>query len=222
MTVFKHFIDGGSLATDYELVCRYIGVKIPTPSLLDMAVYATEKVLSAISPVACYSICHIQVCEETVDFGFAKMHSPALANILSGCDRAVIFAVTLGTEADRIISRYSKTDMSLSLACDGAASMLIESACDSFCEYIENSNITEGKGLTMRFSPGYGGLNIEHQRDIFRFLDCPKNIGLTLTDSFMMAPAKSITAIAGIGEKYKCSKDKCQICENTNCSYRKG
>jgi len=39
---------------------------------------------------------------------------------------------------------------------------------------------------------------LETQRDIFALLDCPRKIGLTLTDSLLMSPVKSVTAVMGI------------------------
>ena len=70
----------------------------------------------------------------------------------------------------------------------------IESLCDAFCAERE----AEGLRLRPRFSPGYGDLPLELQRDLFRGLDCSRKIGLTLNESLLMSPSKSVTAIAGI------------------------
>ena len=53
-----------------------------------------------------------------------------------------------------------------------------------------------------RFSPGYGDLSLKTQSIFFRLLNCTQKIGLTLMDSFIMAPEKSITAFIGL-EKEK-------------------
>ena len=53
--------------------------------------------------------------------------------------------------------------------------------------------------LRPRFSPGYGDLKLEHQKDWFRLLDISRQIGIELTDSLLMVPTKSVTAIIGIG-----------------------
>ena len=72
----------------------------------------------------------------------------------------------------------------------------VESLCDIFCEDfgIDNSVV-----LKPRFSPGYGDLSLDTQKDIFSVLNCPKNIGVYLNDSLLMSPSKSVTAFAGIG-----------------------
>ena len=41
---------------------------------------------------------------------------------------------------------------------------------------------------------------LRYQKDIFSVLDCQRKIGLTLNDSMLMSPTKSVTAIIGIGE----------------------
>jgi len=49
----------------------------------------------------------------------------------------------------------------------------------------------------MRFSPGYGDLSLENQKLFFKALELEK-MGMKLTESLMMFPEKSVTAIAGV------------------------
>lgn len=72
----------------------------------------------------------------------------------------------------------------------------IEALCDTFCKDMENDFV-----LKPRFSPGYGNLPLQIQKDIISVLDCPKQIGLTLNSSMLMSPTKSVTAITGIKNK---------------------
>ena len=60
------------------------------------------------------------------------------------------------------------------------------------------SDYIPGKTLAARFSPGYGDLPLEFQREIFRALDVPRRIGVSLGSSCLMSPSKSVTAIVGI------------------------
>lgn len=63
---------------------------------------------------------------------------------------------------------------------------------------IRSRGIENVMALRPRFSPGYGDLAIDAQKDIFALLDCERQIGLTLGDSLLMSPGKSVTAFAGI------------------------
>ena len=71
----------------------------------------------------------------------------------------------------------------------------------------------------MRYSPGYGDLSLESQKQVFALLNPPKYIGVTLNDSLLMSPSKSVTGIIGIGGCDK--KEDCANCNLENCEYRK-
>ena len=75
-----------------------------------------------------------------------------------------------------------------------------------------------------RFSPGYGDLSLALQKDIFAVLDCPRKIGITLNESLLMSPSKSVTAIIGVcDEKPECAdnENKCESCTKQDCAYRR-
>ncbi len=123
------------------------------------------------------------------DVGELDVVSADLSKNLRGCGRAVIFAATVGLEIDRKIARYGRLSPVKALMMQAVGAERIEALCDVFCR---------GLGETKpRFSPGYGDLDIAYQRRMFALLDCPRTIGLTLTESLLMSPTKSVTAIVG-------------------------
>ena len=156
-----------------------------------------DECLCEILPRLSYKVAFCEACVsiegDRVDLGFVEVSSAALAKNLSGCKSAVIFAATVGLVPDRFVARYSVSSPTRALVFDAIGAERIESLRDSFCK-----DIGDGKKLRPRFSAGYGDLSIEVQRDIFRLLDCSKNIGLTLGESLLMTPSKSVTAIIGI------------------------
>ena len=93
---------------------------------------------------------------------------------------------------------------------------------ESLCNVFENELIRQGHELGTRFSPGYGDLPLELQKDIFAALDCPKQIGVSLNDSMLMSPSKSVSAIIGLnGEASERCMHNCALCTLTNCLYRR-
>ena len=65
-------------------------------------------------------------------------------------------------------------------------------------------------------------LDIHHQKDILQMLDTAKTIGLTMTDSYMLTPVKSVTALIGISDSdEKCHIKGCESCGKTDCIYRR-
>ena len=156
---------------------------------------AFDEINNIIEPKVCYIIADIKPEYETVSFDGFVFRSRALAAHLSGCDRAVIFAATVGAAVDRAIAKRSVVSSLDGALLDAFGSAATEALCDHAC--LQFAKITGGE-LTARFSPGYGDLPLETGGVIIDFLKAQKKIGVSLTDGMMMVPAKSVTAIAGV------------------------
>lgn len=127
------------------------------------------------------------------DLGFVRLSSHDLGTALFGCDRIIVFAATVGFGADRLIGRYSRVSPARALVLDAVCTERIETLCNSF-----EADVTEGAFSRPRYSPGYGDVPITVQKDIFRALTPEKYIGLTLNESMLMSPTKSVSAFIGI------------------------
>ena len=124
--------------------------------------------------------------------------------------RSKVFGATLGSRVDIALRRMALTSVAEAGAGQAVAAALIETYCDDCCAELQKQ-LPEGKKLKWRFSPGYGDWALEEQKILFPVLDCAHTIGLTLTESCMMAPVKSVTAVMAItedDEEDKAEKDK--------------
>lgn len=135
-----------------------------------------------------------KVCYSEIPTNEIKTDSTSLRKRLEGCESAIIFAATVGIGIDRLISRYSKLSPVKALMFQAIGAERIEALCNSFEEKLKN----EGLILCPRFSPGYGDLDLNFQKYIFALLDCQKHIGLTLGESLVMSPSKSVTGVIGV------------------------
>ena len=143
----------------------------------------------------------VQPVSETADgicVGPLKLPSDDLRRALRGCGEAVVLAATLGLEMDRLIARYKRISPVRALVLHAIGAERIEHALDVFSGQLSGELALERKLLRPRFSPGYGDLPLAVQPDIFALLDCERRLGLTLNESLIMTPSKSVTAIAGI------------------------
>ena len=86
---------------------------------------------------------------------------------------------------------------------------------------LQREAAARGLKLRPRFSPGYGDFSIAHQRDITRELDTARRLGLTVTESLMLAPMKSVTAVIGLSETGGCTGGGCEACAKTDCDFRR-
>ena len=175
-------------------ILRYMGCRESSAEIEGLIDRAIREADSKIGGKVCYRILDISRRDGGIDLGFAFTESRDLKKALAGCDRVVLFAATIGLELDRLIYRYGRTSPSLALCLQALGAERIEALCDEFCAFLTRN----GHSLRPRFSAGYGDLPLELQKDIFRALDCSKQIGLTLNDSLLMSPTKSVTAIVGI------------------------
>lgn len=203
-------------------ILRYAGVREETPELAVLLNEALEEALPLLAGKVCWQEFPLTVQHDCLDLGFAKTSSTALSRNLSGCDRILVFAATLGLPLDRLISRYSHLSPAKALMLQAIGTERIEALCDSFCAGIRQEAEAQGLHTAPRFSPGYGDLPLDIQRDLFRTLDCPRKIGLTLNDSCLMSPSKSVTAILGLGPcPIPGHPIGCNACSKADCIYRK-
>ena len=76
--------------------------------------------------------------------------------------------------------------------------------------------------LEQASSPRYGDFPLECQRQIAPALELNKRIGVTLTDSLLMAPSKSVTAVIGVSRLPRnCTVQGCEVCAKRDCAYRR-
>ena len=152
-----------------------------------------------------------------------NLESEALARNLKGCCGALLLAATIGPACDMLVRRASITSAADAAIYQAAGAAAIEAFLDDMNDKIKAEYEAQGLFLRPRFSPGYGDLKLDHQRDWFRLLDITKQIGVELTDSLLMVPTKSVTAIIGIGiDKTKTSCSGCAGCNKKDtCNYSK-
>ena len=182
-------------------IFRYAGVGTPSAELektLDMCLAKCEKVFSG---KICYIKVPIEISGNEIDFGFAKVKSKNLAANLKNCREAIIFAATVGIEIDRLIRKSVQINMAEAVWFGAIGDERVETLCDLFSNEVEAECRKELKITKPRFSAGYGDLDLTFQKDIFNVLECHKLIGITLTESLLMSPSKSVSAIIGIEEK---------------------
>lgn len=160
--------------------------------------------------------------EGWIDGGCFRVRSENLSRNLADCHKMIVFAATLGTGADHLIHKYSRLEMSRAVVMQAAAAAMIEEYCDQVCSALKEEYEARGEYLRPRFSPGYGDFPLECQPALLGTLEAGKRIGIKLTDSLLMMPSKSVTAVMGISKKpHRCDVRGCEACGKTDCAYRR-
>ena len=166
-----------------------------------------------------------------------ECRSADLAKCLKGSREAVLFAATIGHEIDRKIMLYQRISPTKALLAQAYGAERIEALCDEFCREMEKEAARADSELTPRYSPGYGDWPLEIQKQFFEVLDIYHQIGISLGDSLLMRPSKSVTAVFGIRKRevvcpaatkasegdeqaHKAGAHNCNKCNLTDCEYR--
>lgn len=179
-------------------ILRYAGAVSENAEMRLILDECLEEISGKLTYNVCYLECPIAFSDGELDFGFMKTSSKALLKRMEGCKAAIVFAATVGIEIDRIIRKYSAISSAKQLLFNAIGAERVEALCDVFFESVKKEKAEFGLSVASRFSPGYADLPIEFQREIFSALDCSRKIGITLNQSMLMTPTKSVTAIIGV------------------------
>ena len=166
---------------------------------------------------ASFMLLPLQITCKNIDFNVFNVNSSALSKNLSGCDNCIIFGATSGVGLDRVIDRYSQISPLKAFICQSIGAEYIEEYCDLLCDYFKK---TQNCYTRPRFSPGYSDLSLDVQKKLFDLLSLPKSCGLTLTESLIMRPSKSVTAFVGLSDKPCSAYNKCSQCDRSKCEFK--
>ncbi len=207
---------------DEKEILRYASAPHPSPELLQLLRECLKECEGAFSGRVCYLRLPIKLSGNVLHLAFAETDSKSLIRHLTGCDEIVLFAATVGLGIDRLIHKHSRLSIARAAMLQAVGTERIEKLCDLFCSEMEQALLREGLHTRPRFSPGYGDLPLEMQRQIAAALNCEKHIGVCLNESLLMSPSKSVTAIVGIS-KAACEEktQACALCTKSDCPFRK-
>jgi hypothetical protein len=178
--------------------------------------------LRTIQPKYIWRKCSIQR-QEDIFLTEVGLHLPGedIKNLLADCESCILMAATLGAPFERLVNSMKVRDLSQAMVLDCCGSAAIEAVCDRVEEEL-HQQVSEPY-FTDRFSPGYGDLPLEVQFPLVNALDTGRKIGLTLTDTCIMIPRKSVTAVIGLTEVPQTKRFRgCAYCSMfEHCTYRK-
>ncbi len=189
------------IKADYSETARYLGYKKISPpeeSVASLIEECAKEMHSILMPKAIFEIFPLTLGEDNkISFADLSFTSVDLSRNLKGCSQVAIFAATIGPQVDALIRRYERIDTVKAAILQSTGAMFAEVLVGQVNDEIKKIAATSGKRCKPRYSPGYGDLSLEIQKEFFRLLPCSK-IGLTLMDTLIMSPEKSVTAFVGI------------------------
>ena len=200
-----------------ERVFRLLGKKdkrVSTRLLrkIDKHIAGLEK---TIRPKVLYTTRNIEKIEGgtlTLEGGI-KLKSAKISKTLRKCDWITFFLATIGEQVDDVIeTSLSEKKLSDAYIYDAIGSAAVEATVDDFQNTIDKAAKAKNQRTTLRFSPGYCDWKISEQKQVFSVLENDL-IDVDLSESYLMAPRKSVSGVFGIGSRDLVDKDETNPCK---------
>lgn len=186
------------MTVELDEIARYMrmGTQKPDGPLAERMRSVLESAGKAIRPARTWR--RFEAADGAIASGALRLDgSGSLSRHLEGCPYVYLACGTLGAGFDALQRTLSVTSASDALILQATGTAMIEKLMDSVEEEIR-AELTDGESLTPRYSPGYGDFPLEAQRTILDLLDAPRKTGVSLTDTLLMAPSKSVSAVIGV------------------------
>lgn len=205
-------------------ILRYLGYhgQEISENVGDLIRECQRELEGAAAPKSTWKEYPLKIRDHILDMACLQTSSRNLERNLKDCERILLFGATLGSGVDVLLHKYGRLQMSKAVVLQASSAAMLETYCDWRNESLRRTYQEQGWYMRPRFSPGYGDFPLECQREIESALELGKRIGVTLTDSLLMAPSKSVTAVMGLSRKpWTCIVQGCEACKKKDCLYRR-
>lgn len=141
-------------------------------------------------------------------------------HLRDACEVA-LFAASLGPEFDRWSDAFfQQSDPFQGYLSNIIGSVLAEAVVDWLESCLQVDLDFDELHRSNRLSPGYCQWDVAEQQKLFALLP-PRFCGITLNDSSLMTPIKSVSGVIGIGPELERREYGCSLCDRQGCIMRK-
>lgn len=143
-----------------------------------------------------------------------------IASALQGSSAAAVFVATLGHEVTDLYNKLNgAADYLKAYWLDILANSAVDRMADRIRGQIAESVSLSGLQATSNWGPGYCQWQLTEQRRLLDLIPGSERL-VTLTESMLMQPMKSLAGIIGIGENVKYHVSNCADCTLPYCFYK--
>ncbi len=227
-------IENIRLEIDEEEVLRYQGcnnnLKKVNRTIMKITREEIERGYNLFEPKGISSTVKIKTISYTsgrvdLENNFSLNFNKSIINLLKGSSYLAIGVVTVGGSLEnKVYELFSQGEYPRAVALDAVGTV----SAKSLRNYMTSLACWEAREQNLQttkyFSPGSRGWDMSQQIKIFQMFPVDK-IGVTLTDSYMMFPQKSLSWLTGVGKNittpFKDASHSCKVCQAENCQFRK-
>lgn len=214
------------LAIENSFIEDYIGFNPgnapdPFPEIISEIRHKAEKILAPHGGFALYDQVLIDRPGKRIFVNDVEFHTEVIVTMhLQHSTTIALFACTAGPEITSLAADYNRKGKTIhAYIVDSIGSIVVERAMDKVQEHLSLFMQERGLRITNRYSPGYCNWDIREQAPLFGLL--PAGFcGITLSDSMLMKPIKSVSGLIGVGREVSYDRYTCHYCKDVSCIYR--
>jgi len=217
-----------SLRVDRDEVLRFQGYKkgVGVPDSVVIALFDEALALgeSMIEPQVVYRAAGVTgQGASIIEAGGETLHIPEIGRLWGSLEMVGAGICTVGAAIEeRVRELWDQRELPLAVMLDSVGSAAVESLAEYANDLLCQAAIPAGIKVTNRISPGYAGWDTAEQAALFHL--CPGDaIGVTLNDSCVMTPGKSLSFLVGVGPEARVDHyfTQCRRCWMADCAYRR-
>ncbi|HSH19736.1 MAG TPA: vitamin B12 dependent-methionine synthase activation domain-containing protein [Draconibacterium sp.] len=194
----------------------------PFPKLIEQALNHAPSICNIRGGYKVFESNGLNTAKQTIKIGKYNFNpSKIVTTQFKNASSFALFICTAGSEISEYTKKLSsKGDPLLGYVFDVVGSVTVEKATDKIQKSLEEECQQAGLGISDRFSPGYCEWSVSEQQMLFALM--PENFcGVTLSESSLMSPIKSVSGIVAIGNGLSQKGYQCHWCSEKNCIYGK-
>ena len=226
MQVISPYIEKSRIHAHPEDIIRLLGDQeglgdAHTSTLVEQYIEKCSRIMTPLAEYVMVDSVSTESLEEIAIGGIHFQTGKIIHNMLKNSDTYAFFLVTVGPDPEKLArDLLANGEFLEGYITDLVASALVDSVADQVHEAIRNVAFSRALKVTNRYSPGYCSWDVAEQQKLFKLF--PDNTcGITLSESSLMSPVKSISGIVGMGPDVKFNEYTCEICPMKTCHFRK-
>jgi hypothetical protein len=213
------------LTLELDLVLRSQGgdPRRARPQLRELAEAMTERARPLLTPAVAYEVFDVMEVrhEQLVISPRVSLRSPRLAKASGGAQQIAVAVCSIGPQLEEAVrAMFAAGEYVEATVLDGVGSAAVEELSQRACRMFEDFARERGLTASGPISPGEPDWPLEAQRDLLDLVPA-EEIGVTLMDSYLMRPLKSLSMVVGIGKNPSAGGSPCEFCSLKDvCRYR--
>lgn len=214
---------------DKDRVLRYLGYRPGHTKIddatLDKLDYYTALGVTLLQPNTSHRLFHhITITEAGVEIKDGSLFLPGqdISNLLSQAKKVCIVAATIGYPLEeRVADLFKQDEYAGATMLDAVGSDAVEKVADRLQLQLDGMAKKQGLEVTWRYGSGYGDLPLQVNNQLATASKA-QQIGITVTETDMLLPQKSILGIVGFNPAGVDTPllNKCARCKVEDCVYR--